>query len=54
MSSIPSEIGSLIGLASINLGKSIAIVYQNLINFYISIFVIVLLESNLMINIVFC
>ena len=50
---IPSEIGQLTKLKSLDLGKSVTIVNQNLINIYISIYVIVLLESNLMIHILF-
>ena len=50
---IPSEIGQLTELKSLDLGKSVTIVNQNLINIYISIYVIVLLESNLMIHILF-
>ena len=53
-SSIPSEIGKLTKLNTLNLGKSRTMVNQNLINVYISIYVIVFLESNLMINILFC
>ena len=50
---MPSEIGLLTKLKTLDFGKSRTIVNQNLINFYIFIYLIVFLESNLMITFFF-